>query len=137
MQFLNTLRQKLMQFMMGRNGVDEIVQVLLWAWPALYIFGLITRMGIFLLLAQVCMIYMLFRMLSRNIVKRRAECAIFRVKTAPLKKRVNEWIAMFKNRKKYAYFACPQCKAKLRVPRGVGNVTVTCRQCGHKFDKKA
>lgn len=137
LNFLNTLRQKIAQFMIGRNGTDEIVQALLWAWPVLYILGLITRFGLLMLLAEVCIIYMLFRMLSRNIPKRRMECAVFRQKMAPLKKRVQEYIAMFKNRKKYVYFSCPQCKAKLRVPRGVGAVTVTCRQCGNKFEKKA
>ena len=137
MKFLYTLREKFARFMIGRNGTDEIVQALMWGWPVLYILGLLTGWGLLLLLAEACIIYMLFRMFSRNIAKRRAECAVFRVKTAPLKRRALEYIAMFKNRKKYVYFSCPQCKAKLRVPRGVGNVTVTCRQCGNKFDKKA
>ena len=42
-----------------------------------------------------------------------------------------------KNSKKYRYFSCPKCKMRLRVPRGVGNVTITCKGCGEKFDKKA
>ena len=42
-----------------------------------------------------------------------------------------------KNGKKYRYFTCPQCKKRLRVPRGVGNITITCKGCGNKFDKKA
>ena len=42
-----------------------------------------------------------------------------------------------KNGKKYRYFTCPKCKQRLRVPRGVGSVTITCKNCGTKFDKKA
>ena len=137
MKFLYMLREKFARFMIGRNGTDEIVHASFGAWLALYSLGLLTGSGVVMLLAEVCIIYALFRMSSKNVAKRRAECAVFRIKTAPLKKRVLEYVAMFKNRKKYAYFSCPQCKAKLRVPRGVGNVTITCRQCGNKFDKKA
>ena len=42
-----------------------------------------------------------------------------------------------KNRKKYRYFRCPNCHARLRLPRGVGEVTVNCGQCKHSFRKKA
>jgi transcription elongation factor Elf1 len=39
--------------------------------------------------------------------------------------------------KKYKYFKCPECKSWLRLPRGVGEVTVTCGKCRHAFKQKA
>lgn len=36
--------------------------------------------------------------------------------------------------KKYKVFECPNCKTKLRVPRGKGKVRITCRNCGEKFE---
>jgi ribosomal protein L37AE/L43A len=137
MKFLEKLRLQAVRFMAGRNGIDEIVTALLWVWPALYILGLLTRVWPLLVLADAAMIYMVFRMLSKNVVKRRAEAAAFSQKTAPWRRKIREYAAMAKNYRKYAYFSCPKCKAKLRVPRGVGNVTVTCKHCGNRFDKKA
>ena len=52
--------------------------------------------------------------------------------------RINtERINRIRNSKKYRYFKCPKCKKLLRIPRGVGSVTITCKDCGTKFDKKA
>ena len=43
----------------------------------------------------------------------------------------------FKNRKVYLYYRCPQCRAWLRLPRNIGEKTVTCGKCGATFKKKA
>ncbi len=36
--------------------------------------------------------------------------------------------------KKYKIVKCPKCKQKLRLPRGKGSMTVTCKRCSHEFD---
>lgn len=36
-------------------------------------------------------------------------------------------------KKQYKILKCPNCKQKLRVPRGKGGMTVTCKKCSHKF----
>ena len=59
------------------------------------------------------------------------------LRAQPLRHKVEERYNRFKNRDKYAYFTCPKCRGKLRIPKGVGEVTVTCKLCGHKFDRKA
>ena len=30
---------------------------------------------------------------------------------------------------------CPKCKKRLRVPRGVGSITITCKGCGHQYEQ--
>lgn len=35
--------------------------------------------------------------------------------------------------KKYKIVKCPKCKQKLRLPRGKGGMTVTCKKCSHEF----
>ena len=42
----------------------------------------------------------------------------------------------FKERNTYKYFRCPQCKQKLRAPRGRGKIQVTCQKCHHVFQTK-
>ena len=39
--------------------------------------------------------------------------------------------------KDHRYFKCPNCGQQLRVPRGKGKITVTCRNCGVSFEEKS
>ena len=39
--------------------------------------------------------------------------------------------------KEHRYFRCPSCGQQLRVPKGKGKITVTCRSCGASSRKKA
>ena len=41
------------------------------------------------------------------------------------------------NRKQYHYYRCPQCRQKLRVPRGRGRIQISCPRCGTQFIKKS
>ena len=50
---------------------------------------------------------------------------------------ISNIITRIKQAKQYRFFDCPNCKAHLRVPRGSGNITITCNKCGTKFDRKA
>lgn len=40
------------------------------------------------------------------------------------------------NFKKYKIVKCPNCKQKLRLPRGKGSIIVTCKSCSHKFNMR-
>ncbi len=70
-----------------------------------------------------------YRMLSRNIAKRRKEnerfCSFFRL-------RKNK----FKDRKTHVYRKCPSCKAVLRLPRAKGKHSVVCPRCKNRFKVK-
>ena len=88
-------------------------------------------------MADALLLLMFWRMLSKDRLKRQHENQTYLQKTYGARKAVTEWFNRVKNGKKYRYFTCPQCKKRLRVPRGVGNITITCKGCGNKFDKKA
>ena len=78
---------------------------------------------------------MLFRVLSRNYARRRAENAKFLTVAGP----AIRWIKLQRTihrDKEHRYFKCPNCGQQLRVPRGKGKVTITCRNCGVSFDEK-
>ena len=76
-------------------------------------------------------------MFSKDRYRRAHENEVYLSKTEGVRRGFTEWLNRVKNGKKYRYFTCPKCKQRLRVPRGVGNVTITCKSCGTKFDKKA
>ena len=137
MGFFDRMRASFSRFMSGRYGVDQLGNVMLWTGLILSIIGSVAKLGIVTILADVLLIVMLVRMFSKDRYKRQHENQLYLEKTYKLRKEMSEWLNRVKNSKKYRYFTCPQCKKRLRVPRGVGKITITCKGCGNKFDKKA
>ena len=137
MGFFDKIRAALSRFMSGRYGADQLGMSMLWTSLIMSIVGSFAKAPVLTLLADALLIYMFFRMLSKNRYKRQHENQVYLQKTYKITKAVNEWVNRMKNSKKYRYFTCPQCKKRLRVPRGVGSITITCKGCGNKFDKKA
>ena len=75
-------------------------------------------------------------MFSRRIDRRRAENARFLALAGP----VVRWLRLRHNihrDKEHRYFRCPSCGQQLRVPKGKGKITVTCRSCGAVFQEKS
>ena len=134
------MKEKLARFMVGRNGNDQLNHFLLGLALVLLViaaifkdsFGSITYICVFALLG-----YAYFRMLSRNVYKRREENGKYmraRYKfSAAVKLRREQWI----QRKDYKFFTCPSCKTTLRVPRGHGKIKIVCRKCGNSFTGKS
>lgn len=129
------MKYKLQQFMMGRYGTDNLGQ-------ALNVLALVAMVvGLFLpqvsFLAMMVLIVCFFRMFSRNTYARSQENDQY----LQWKNKVTKWcsirIVRFKNRKVYLYFKCPSCKQDLRVPRGKGNVTITCPICKTEIKKRS
>lgn len=137
MGFFDKIRASLSRFMSGRYGADQLGMTMLWTSLILSIVGSIAKLGVLALLADALLIVMFVRMLSKNRYKRQHENQVYLEKTYKVRQGATEWLNRVKNSKKYRYFTCPQCKKRLRVPRGVGSITITCKGCGNKFDKKA
>ena len=125
------------RFMAGRYGSDPLNNALLILGIALIIVARILGwawMNVFIL-ALLCLCY--FRMFSRNIQARYAENEKFMRWWRPVSNRIRGAQGRFADRKTHCYFKCPECHALLRLPRKVGEVTVTCGKCKHSFKKKA
>ena len=136
MGFFDKLRAGFARFMSGRTGVDQLSYAMVIAALVMTIVGGLSGFGLLTLMADALILLAFFRMLSKNRLKRAQENAAYLQRTQKLRRAVSEWANRVKNSKKYHYFTCPKCRARLRVPRGVGSVTITCKSCGTKFDKK-
>lgn len=134
MSFMDKIRAFLNRIMQGRHGADELSMALLIAGLALSIIGSLTRFPLLSLLSMALYIYGVFRMFSRNHAARSAENEKYLAFTHGSLK---QFIVRLKNSRKYKYFKCPQCHALLRLPRKVGEVTITCGKCHHAFKQKA
>ena len=124
-------------FMMGRHGSDQLSFALLVAGIVLSLLTSITGIIIFYYIGLAAYIWAIFRMFSKNRVKRSAENQKYLNFRNNFKSNISQFFVRLKNAKKYRYFRCPECKARLRLPRKVGEVTVTCGKCRHQFRQKA
>lgn len=124
-------------FMMGRNGADQLSFALLLGGVILSLLTSLTGVVIFYYVGLAAYIWAIFRMFSKNRVQRAAENQKYLNFRRNFKSNFSQFFVRLKNSKKYRYFRCPQCKARLRLPRKVGEVTVTCGKCHHQFRQKA
>lgn len=134
---LDRIKQAWRGFMTGRHGMDQLSLALVWVGLILYILDMFLGTGVFTLLSLAAYGYAIFRMLSRNSAKRREENQKYMAFTHTLRTKWNQARARFQNRKAFKYFRCPNCRTWIRLPRGTGKVTVTCRNCGNRFEKEA
>ena len=137
MTFLQRARDGLRKFMIGRRGADELSFALLVLGVILSMLSSVFRLGILYLLGMAAYFMSVFRMFSRNIEKRYAENSRFLSAWKGCTSVVRQFVNRMKNMRKYKYFKCPECHSRLRLPRKVGEVTVTCGKCHHAFRKKA
>ena len=130
------MRNFFQRLMYGRYGGDQLNMFLLVLYLVFYLLAALTSLQVLSIIGTVSLLVALIRMLSRQIDRRRAENAKFLKLIAPL----NKWFKLKRTMhrdKDHAYFKCPNCKQTLRVPKGKGKITITCRNCGTSFQEKS
>ena len=129
-------KEKLVRFMYGRNGMDKMTAVLLWIGIAVSIVNMFFHSIVLGVLNYALLIYCIFRVMSKNVWKRRNEnekfMSIFKKIKGFFKLQQNK----FKDRKTHVYRQCPSCRANLRLPKAKGKHTVKCPRCSHRFEVK-
>ncbi len=127
------IRNTLQRFMYGRYGIDQLNIFLVAAYAVLVLLQGITGFRLLSLVAFAAIVLAFFRLMSRNVDKRREENAKFLHMVRP----VVSWFHLRRTiakDKEHFYFKCPNCGQQLRVPKGKGKISVTCRSCGHTFE---
>lgn len=137
MSFWQKIKDGFRRFMSGRTGADELGLALLIFGLVLSLIASFTGLALLSLVGMIAYIWAMFRMFSRNTSKRYEENQKYVNARANFKNNSKQFFVRLKNSKQYKYFKCPQCHSRLRLPRKVGEVTVTCGKCKHSFKKKA
>jgi hypothetical protein len=127
------IREAIARFMYGRNGSDQICYAALIAYSVLMLVNVFTHSTIVDAADTMLAVYIFFRMLSRNISRRRAENAKFVQFLSAFKQSFQFSAKRFREIGTHRYRQCPQCKAMLRLPRKVGKHTAVCPRCRHEF----
>ena len=135
-KLFQNIKEKLSRSMEGRYGADELSMVLNTAAVILMFLGYMPHMQWLSIMTWIVLIWSVYRTLSRNITKRREELN----KYYGIKKKITDkfslWKVMWQERKTHVFFKCKNCGAVLRVPKGRGEIVVTCPKCKSKIDKK-
>lgn len=123
------MKEKLYRFMQGRYGADQLnrfIMILSLLVLVISLFGprILYVLGIALLILAY------YRMLSKNIYRRRAENSVYLKYTYKIKN-------AFIQNKTYHIYKCPSCKQKIRIPRGKGRIEIRCPKCSQTFIKKS
>ncbi len=130
------LKEKLARFMSGRYGGDQLNSFILIVVAVLMVVNIFVNSLIMYVCYMVLWIWSLFRMMSRNLYKRRAENEKFLKLWNPIKNKLKLMKNKRRDRKTHVYKKCPKCKAVLRLPKQKGKHTVRCPKCSERFDVK-
>jgi DNA-directed RNA polymerase subunit RPC12/RpoP len=123
--------------MAGRHGADELTRFQSVLVLVLLILSMITKAGIFSLLALLVMIHMYFRVLSRNHVKRAEENQKYRSLRYKTIASWNKFKTRIRQRRDFRFYKCPTCRQQVRVPKGHGRIEITCPKCREHFIRKS
>ncbi|RQD69425.1 MAG: hypothetical protein D5S00_06795 [Tindallia sp. MSAO_Bac2] len=128
----------LQRFMVGRSGSDQLSVFLIIASLVLSWTGRITGVTIVVTAGYVLLGLAIFRILSRNVAKRRSENYLLLKWVEPWKKRLNLTGRQIKEYKTHRYYECSGCGKKLRIPRkkGGGKIKITCPACRSQIIRK-
>ncbi len=122
------------KLMTGRYGIDHLNIALFSLYILLYLIAWPLNSFPLKVVDTICLLWALFRMFSRRADRRQAENAKFLDMLRPMVR----WYNVRKcrrNDKDHCYFKCPNCGQQLRVPKGKGKVSITCRSCGATFEE--
>lgn len=123
--------------MIGRYGTDQLSLSLLVLGLFMWVITLPFNTLILRLFCLIPIGICYFRTFSKNTYKRQQENFKFIRFYTPILKKQQMLIRRFKERKTHRYFKCPSCKQTLRVPKGKGNISITCPKCKNIFHKRS
>lgn len=134
-------RQKMLQFMQGRYGVDQFSNFLIWTGVAVSLLTLLIRQPFLMYVSWIFIIYAYIRIFSKQVNKRYAQNQKFLNKTFAIR----NVFAKIKYRIKYGkqeaspyhIYRCRKCGQKIRIPKGKGKIMVTCPKCRYQFKKRS
>ncbi|MBU3182698.1 hypothetical protein [Clostridium psychrophilum] len=131
---MGNFKNKLMHFMYGRYGTDQLYFALIATYFVLVVANVFISSSIISTLMFAIFIWLIFRTLSRNVYKRKMENEKFMKIWKPIKGSGALQLRRIKEIKTHRFRKCPHCKKMLRLKRVRGKHTVKCPICNKEFE---
>ena len=138
---MRNLKDKFINFMSGRNGMDGFNKFLFCLYFVLYVIVFIISLFVhpaiyFILSIGLCFLaaYMVYRFFSKNLIKRQVENRGYLSVVESFKASNNLRKSIIRDRKTHIYKKCPYCKAVLRLKKIKGKHRAACPRCSKSFD---
>ena len=131
------MKERMQRFMAGRYGNDQLNQFIFIVAIISMVLEIITRQSLFYTLTLVLLILAYVRVFSRNINRRYEENMKFLQKKDAILNKFRKQKYYAAQRRNYHIYTCPQCKQKIRIPKGKGKISITCPKCRTSFIKKS
>ena len=131
------MKERMQRFMAGRYGNDQLNQFIFIVAIISMVLEIITRQSLFYTLTLVLLILAYVRVFSRNINKRYEENMKFLQKKDAILNKFRKQKYYSAQRRNFHIYTCPQCKQKIRIPKGKGKISITCPKCRTSFIKKS
>ena len=131
------MKERMQRFMAGRYGNDQLHQFIFIVAIISMVLEIITRQSLFYTLTLVLLILAYVRVFSRNINKRYEENMKFLQKKDAILNKFRKQKYYAAQRRNFHIYTCPQCKQKIRIPKGKGKISITCPKCRTSFIKKS
>lgn len=142
-----TLRERIAEFMCGRNGIDSLYHFIFWIIILLTFISFFVETWVLPTISSLLLIYNIYRVFSKNVYHRQKENQIYlsclgkiRKTYQRIKRKITGKIALLKNkwndRHTHIYKKCPKCHNTLRLPKIKGKHTAACPCCDNRFDVK-
>lgn len=128
------MKKTINQIFYGRYGNDHLSMFLYFSYLWIRILSMATNSIVLVFIAISFVILGIFRTISRNIPARQRENQRYLKTSPPFLDKINQHMTTNKD-KTHCYLRCPNCAQRLRVPKGKGEIMVTCSHCGKKFPK--
>jgi predicted RNA-binding Zn-ribbon protein involved in translation (DUF1610 family) len=138
--------------MYGRHGIDQMGQDMSRLTMVLLVLNILLTLifggsrftTILYYVALALLIWSYYRMFSKKLDKRYQEnqkylqwkYKHFGTTKGGWKRKWQNTVTHFKQRKTHVFFKCPSCGQKLRTPKGQGLKYVTCPKCHTQFSQK-
>ena len=131
------MKERMQRVMAGRYGNDQLNQFIFIVAIISMVLEIITRQSLFYTLTLVLLILAYVRVFSRNINKRYEENMKFLQKKDAILNKFRKQKYYAAQRRNFHIYTCPQCKQKIRIPKGKGKISITCPKCRTSFIKKS
>ncbi|MCI7813486.1 MAG: hypothetical protein SO016_00625 [Lachnospiraceae bacterium] len=123
------------RFMAGRYGADELSRFSMILLLILIVLSIFIRNAGLDSLILGLLIISYFRMFSRNTQKRYQENQKYLSIKNRIVGKIKKEQYIMGQRKEYHIYTCPNCKQKIRIPKGKGKLSIRCPKCGTEFVK--